>query len=163
MRGHHHRITHREMPQSGSPRAAVLRELLTAAEFNYALLARLAPDLRRSDEHRFQVTGPGGRQSTVLLRVCERGPFTTLLEVAESGATHGWVAPMVAIVRVSHDARVAEVVEFHRRRRLQARYPYPNPQMLQPDEKLQVNRLLGEWLQHCLRWGAACTPNPCLS
>lgn len=155
MRSHRHRITQRVVPQSDSPRAAVLRELLAAAEFNYVMLARLVPDLRKHDEHRLRIVGPAGQEASVVLHVRERGPFTTLLEVAESRATDGWVAPMVAVVRVSHDAKVAEVVEFYRRRRLQARYPYPNPEMLQPDEKLQVNRLLGEWLQHCLRRGIA--------
>ena len=68
---------------------------------------------------------------------------------------------MRARVRLCHDARVAEVTEFDRHRRLQARYAYPNPAMLQPDEKLQVNRLLGEWLQHCLRWGRSAEVVPC--
>ena len=35
-----------------------------------------------------------------------------------------------------------------------------NPDMLHPDEKLQTNRLLGEWLQHCLRWGESRASSP---
>lgn len=154
-----HRITLRIVPQSESPRAAVLRDLLAVAETNYALLMRLMPAMREVDALDFGVTGPAGQHADVRLQVRERGPFTTLLDVVETQATDGWVAPLVATVRLSHDARVAEVTEFRRRRRLHARYPYPNPEMLQPDEKLQVNRLLGEWLQHCLRWGeAVCLP-----
>jgi uncharacterized protein YqiB (DUF1249 family) len=156
-----HRITHRVVPQSESPRAAVLRDLLAQAEASHALLLRLMPAMRDVDEWRFAVVSPSGEVSEVTFTVRERGPFTTLLDIVESRATDGWVMPMRASVRLSHDARVAEVVEFHRQRRLQARYPYPNPGMLQPDEKLQVNRLLGEWLQHCLRWGRSCDRLPC--
>lgn len=155
------RIAHRVVPQSDSPRAAVLRDLLAVAEQNYALFGQLMPAMRERDERAFSVSGPGGRHGDIRLWVRERGPFTTLVEVIETQATDGWVAPMHALVRVSHDAQVAEVVEFHRRRRLQARYAYPNVEMYQPDEKLQVNRFLGEWLQHCLRWGEA--PVPCAS
>lgn len=161
MSRHRHRITHKVVPQSDSPRAAVLRDLLAVAEVNYVLLLQLAPAMAAGTDAAFQVTGPGGRSAEVRLVVRERGPFTTLLEVRESGATDGWLQPVSALVRLSHDARVAEVVEFHRQRRLLARYPYPNPDMRHPDEKLQVNRLLAEWLQHCLRWGVARDPAGC--
>lgn len=153
-----HRIVLRVVPQSDSPRAAVLRNLLAQAEANYVLLMRVLPAVREQDLLEFRVTGPSGVHAEVRVTVRERGPFTTLVDMVETHATDGWVAPMQATVRLSHDARVAEVTEFRRRRRLQARYPYPNPDMLHPDEKLQVNRLLGEWLQHCLRWGEAPCP-----
>lgn len=155
-----HRITHKVVPQSESPRAAVLRDLQAVAESNYQLLLQVMPAMREQDVRAFGVTGPSGQQADVRLEVRERGPFTTLVDLIENHATDGWVAPMQATVRICHDARVAEVTEFRRRRRLQARYPYPNPDMLHPDEKLQTNRLLGEWLQHCLRWGTA--PAGCL-
>lgn len=158
-----HRIVHRVVPQSDSPRATVLRDLLAVAEANHVLLLRLMPGMRQQATLRFAVAGPSGALAEVDFTVIERGPFTTLLDVVETHATDGWVAPMRAVVRLSHDARVAEVVEFHRRRRLQARYGYPNPDMLQPDEKLQVNRLLGEWLQHCLRWGQSRDQLPCMA
>lgn len=158
-----HRITHRVVPQSESPRAAVLRDLLAVAEANHALLLQLMPGMRVDVARVFAVVGPAGVAADVCLTVLERGPFTTLLEVVETHATDGWVAPMQATVRVCHDAQVAEVIEFRRRRRLQARYPYPNPDMLHPDEKLQVNRLLGEWLQHCLRWGQSQDRLPCMA
>lgn len=153
-----HRIVLRVVPQSESPRAAVLRDLLSQAEANYVLLMQVLPALRTRDQLEFGVTGPSGMQAEVLVTVRERGSFTTLVDLVETHATDGWVAPLQATVRLCHDARVAEVTEFRRWRRLQARYPYPNPDMLLPDEKLQVNRLLGEWLQHCLRWGRASCP-----
>jgi uncharacterized protein YqiB (DUF1249 family) len=34
-------------------------------------------------------------------------------------------------------------------------YSYPNPNMYQPDEKLALNRFLGELLFHCRKLGIA--------
>lgn len=161
MRHHRHRIVRREVPDAGTPRSAVLRNLLDAAEQNYLLLAGLLPGLRVADVAELHMPYGDAAPVPVDLRVLERGPFTTLLEIVEHRAAEGWVPPLRAVVRLCHDARVAEVVEFDRHRRLQARYPYPNPDMLQPDEKIQVNRLLGEWLQHCLRHGLARDVNSC--
>lgn len=147
------RIAHRAVPSVGSARAAILRNLLMVAETNYVLLMRIMPAMRIEEAVVFGMTAPSGVTAEVRITVRDRGPFTTFLVVEEASATDGWVAPMLAQVRVCHDARVAEVTEYCRQRRLQARYPYPNPDMFHPDEKFQVNRLLGEWLQHCLRWG----------
>jgi uncharacterized protein len=58
-------------------------------------------------------------------------------------------------VRLYHDAKAAEVIEFQHARRFAAVYPYPNPEMRQPDEKAQVNRFLGEYLSMCLACGGA--------
>lgn len=35
---------------------------------------------------------------------------------------------------------------------------YPNEQMLQPDEKFQLNQFLGEWLGYCQRNGQSAQP-----
>ncbi|MBT8146491.1 MAG: DUF1249 domain-containing protein, partial [Gammaproteobacteria bacterium] len=56
-------------------------------------------------------------------------------------------------VRVYHDACTAEVMSYQNHRNFQPHYSQPNPLMYQRDEKIQVNRFLGEWLTHCLRAG----------
>jgi len=38
------------------------------------------------------------------------------------------------------------------------RYTYPNDNMYQEDEKLQQNRFLSDWLEHCLQNGRDCPP-----
>ncbi len=48
---------------------------------------------------------------------------------------------------------MAEVTDFQRERHFSGRYRYPNVRMHQPDEKLQINRFLGEWLAHGLAHG----------
>ncbi|EMP84373.1 hypothetical protein VC116063_002770 [Vibrio cholerae O1 str. 116063] len=41
---------------------------------------------------------------------------------------------------------------------MQARYDYPNENMVQPDEKAQLNRFLGDWLTFCLKHGISRSP-----
>ena len=52
-----------------------------------------------------------------------------------------------------HDARMAEVVHCKTSRRFEARYRYPNPEMLQRDEKFQQNRFAAELMEFCLNNG----------
>lgn len=120
---------------------------MAECEANYARLQRLLPELGR-DHHVFGV----GANLQVRVDVIERSPYTTTLEFCQLPAAIATVAPRLT-VRVYHDARLAEVVAFTSRRRVQPRYDYPNPAMHQPDEKSQWNRFLGEWLSHCLRHG----------
>lgn len=49
-------------------------------------------------------------------------------------------------VRLYHDAHLAEVLAYQSSRRFLAKYQYPNPKMLQVDEKQQLNLLLRDWL-----------------
>ena len=51
------------------------------------------------------------------------------------------------------DARMVEVGMFQSHRRIAGRYNYPNARMYQQDEKLQQNRFLADWLEHCLANG----------
>ena len=50
------------------------------------------------------------------------------------------------IIRLYHDARMAEVI---------ASQGYPNSQMHLPDEKHQINAFLNEWASLCLQQGRA--------
>ncbi|RDX35946.1 DUF1249 domain-containing protein [Kangiella sp. HD9-110m-PIT-SAG07] len=57
------------------------------------------------------------------------------------------------LVRMYHDAKVAEVLTGLNKGMLPPVFPYPNEQMKQPDEKIQLNRFLSEWLSFCLEFG----------
>jgi uncharacterized protein YqiB (DUF1249 family) len=127
---------------------------LAECEANYARLLRLLPEWER-DHYSFGV----GVDLQVQIAVSARSPYTTTLEFSQRAASIPTVAPSLT-VRVYHDARLAEVVAFTSRRRVQPRYEYPNPAMYQPDEKSQWNRFLGEWLRHCLRHGFTLDQSP---
>ncbi len=116
-------------------------------EANYWRLERLLHAFREEDRC-FAI----GAQSQLRIRVRERSPYTTLLEIAQAQTAIAALVPNMS-VRVYHDARLAEVVEFAHLRRVFPHYEYPNPGMHQPDEKAQWNRFLGEWLSHCLQHG----------
>jgi uncharacterized protein YqiB (DUF1249 family) len=57
------------------------------------------------------------------------------------------------IIRLYHDARMAEVISNQDIRHVKPRYDYPNTQMHLPDEKQQISQFLKEWLQLCLKLG----------
>ena len=61
--------------------------------------------------------------------------------------------PKPMVVRIYQDAQVAEVVDFAGLGAGRLRYQYPNERMLQPDEKLQQNRILGQWLAYGMAHG----------
>lgn len=78
--------------------------------------------------------------------------YTSVVDLAVSADGTG-IAPagLRMTVRMYHDARVAEVTTCSGHNCFQVEYGYPNPQMHQPDEKAQLNRLLGEWLDFFTR------------
>jgi uncharacterized protein YqiB (DUF1249 family) len=130
---------------------------MAECDANYLRLAKLAPDLDDREE-RVLVLMLADRRVSVRIRLLERCPYTSLIEVSQ----HPWVeglafhlpAPRL-MVRMYHDARSAEVVEFQDGRRFHPVYTYPNGEMRQRDEKAQINRFLAEYLSACLYHGFA--------
>lgn len=151
-----------------------LRSHMAQCDANYARVMQLLPDLEEADARAIQLSLPGETHRRLEFRVVERCPYTTTVRVtcvpgdgarsaAEEGTqgangVDGWHPMLPAprfTLRLYHDARTAEVTEYQSGRRLQARYPYPNAEMRQPDEKIQANRFLAEYLAHCLAHGRA--------
>lgn len=130
-----------------------LRAHLEQCDDNYRRLTRLMPDLRQTDRREFRMF-PQGAALIVSFEVTHRSRYTTVLTLDLPASVRS-IGGMQIKIRVYHDARTAEVIEFQGQRRFQAVYDYPNPQMRQPDEKVQVNRFLSEFLNACLRHGVA--------
>ena len=57
------------------------------------------------------------------------------------------------VIRLYHDARMAEVISSQDIIQVKPRYDYPNKHMHQQDEKQQINQFLNEWLHLCLAHG----------
>lgn len=70
-----------------------------------------------------------------------------------SGGLKDLLMPLPMVVRIYQDAQAAEVIDFAGQGAGRLRYPYPNERMLQPDEKLQQNRILGQWLAYGMAHG----------
>ncbi len=126
---------------------------MAECEANYLRLSKL---LARSaaDDIRFMVAGTD--QSWLhLLKITERSPYTTTLVLSRTavGPASQWLSMPRLTLRMYHDAKLAEVLAWEGHKRLRPRYDYPNQSMYQSDEKYQLNRFLGEWLELCLAQG----------
>ncbi len=136
---------------------------MAECDANYIRLLKLIPKLRTyrfgsddtgkvaefcvSDQHNDQ------HRVTVEIFLIEAFKYTTTLEIIQRPGAHKWFSNPTIQVRVYHDANTAEVVAYQNHKNIQAKYRQPNPQMYQTDEKVQINRFLGEWLAHCLETG----------
>ncbi|SEA00565.1 DUF1249 domain-containing protein [Alkalimonas amylolytica] len=132
-----------------------LPDFLSLCERNFAQLSPLLPAEHAVGER--QLIGLDDT-SYFRLEVLEVCPYTTVLRIVPLQQSD-WPVPQPAFdVRLYHDARLAEVISCHGRRGLKAVYDYPNTEMLQPDEKRQVNRLLSDWLRLCRQQGFRAEP-----
>ena len=132
-----------------------LKSLQAEGTANYVRMTRLLGSLEAGEVREVPLSGNSGRFGTLWLEVVERAPYTTIVRVCQTGVLDGIVDTPRMIVHLYHDVRMAEVTDFQRQRHFSGRYRYPNPRMHQPDEKLQLNRFLGEWLDHGLAHGHA--------
>jgi uncharacterized protein YqiB (DUF1249 family) len=142
---------------------------MAECDANYIRLLKLLPHLRSYRSHsvceaelltnhklaEFVIADdPDGRGETVVeVRLVETFKYTTTLEISQRPAAGRWLTNPTMQVRIYHDACTAEVTSYQNHRNFQPRYSQPNPRMYHRDEKMQVNRFLGEWLTHCLHAG----------
>ena len=131
-----------------------LRSQQAECEANYVRLCKLLPSLERQEQWEYHLAANDERSTEkIQLKVIERAPYTFTLEITQAQANHAFEPSRVLRVRMYHDARMAEVVAWNKQWNTRASYDYPNERMHQKDEKLQLNRFLGEWLAHCLARG----------
>ncbi len=134
---------------------------MAECETNYARLHKLLTqhfhkhiEDQCGDEYRF-MTHRGEQQWLNQLRIIERSPYTTTLQLSQTpvSSVSAWLQMPRLTVRMYHDAKLAEVLAWEGHKRLRPRYEYPNQAMYQADEKLQINQFLGEWLKVSLERG----------
>ena len=132
--------------------ASALQIHHAGCERNFQRLALLLPAFLAGTARRIGIRFPGGHHDALELRVLERAPWTAELELRQLHPVRGTRVLEIRI-RAYLDARMAEVVGCAQARRLQVRYPYPNARGFARDERWQLDRLLGEWLEQCLAEG----------
>lgn len=126
-----------------------LRRQQACCEANYLRLSKL---MNTMDAERFRFAlQRGERQLQVELLIAELSPYTTTLELSCQEDPQTWLHAPRMKVRLYHDAHMAEVIEWRGERR--STLPVIQPAGHQPDERLQWNLFLSEWLSHCLQFG----------
>ncbi|HKK06347.1 MAG TPA: DUF1249 domain-containing protein [Gammaproteobacteria bacterium] len=115
-------------------------------EHNYVSLVRLAPSLLDDVEH---LTLLGAASQTLSVSIIERCRYTLGMKLSYSVCPQHALVPDVRMeLRLYQDASLLEVIAYQGHRRFLANYPYPNAEMLHPDEKRQANLLLHDLLSH---------------
>ncbi len=137
-------------------RARDLPALMELYELNYIQLRQLVPDLNAIQDRSLS------RAEGALdlhLSVVERCKYTTTVHLSYQFSDSEGVFPAPDIVvRMYHDAQVAEVISRGRSRgRRDAEYDrFQHHYSIAA--KWQVNRFLHKWLGYCLRQGHAFSP-----
>ncbi|MCD8522425.1 MAG: DUF1249 domain-containing protein [Saccharospirillaceae bacterium] len=134
-----------------------LQEMAALCEANYLRLLKLLNGAEVGEMRAFRLSDD---LHCALVRLCvdEDHRYTTMVSVTQEGLSPDWLQPLSMQVRLYHDASMAEVLSYQNQQRFDGRYSYPNPAMRMPDEKVQLNRFLAEWLGHCLQYGQTIQP-----
>jgi len=160
-----------------------LPQHLADCEANYRRLLLLMPQWQQQNVWKYLVGNTHKSESGITIKVEERAKFTTTVHIFQSiqlqtsqpyvktlsnqycNSYDQIISPDLSwlyrvsprqhhlLVRLYHDADLAEVISCERHRQFRARYHYPNRYMYQRDEKARLNSFLGELLGHCLANG----------
>lgn len=135
-----------------------LTKQMALCEANYARLLKLLPNIDECERRDF-IVDMGRGEALISISVEERFKFTSTLSVSQSYIKQSAAVSVQQLlspklmVRMYHDARMAEVVNPSKKSQLSGRYSYPNKLMHQVDEKIQLNEYLAQWLSHCITHG----------
>ena len=118
-------------------------------EQNYRLFVRLFSGLCDGAEPVLQLVDANHRLDMVVL---EQAPYTQTVRCNYLlGAGSHWLEDMRIVVRLYHDACLAEVLHYQGSEKLKPEYSASNPNFMHKDEKQQANRLFWEWLSLWVR------------
>lgn len=126
-----------------------IKALTILCEQNYVCLRKLIPELSVDNTFTFILDNDVQYELSVL----ECFKYTSIVQFTQLGLDHTHFQLPRLQIRMYHDAKLAEVLACQNISRIKPRYDYPNKDMMQPDEKWQVNMFLREWSEVCLRQG----------
>lgn len=131
-----------------------LSTLMNLCEINYMLMLRLLADNEKVGEQRcFFISD----FLSYTIEVNEVTRYTSLVTISQDALVGNIKLSQVLcpkmVIRLYHDARMAEVISNQDISQVKPRYDYPNTDMHLPDEKQQINQFLKEWLQLCQALG----------
>ncbi len=122
--------------------------LMTLYEGNHARLKQLLGSLRRVPEH---AVSRSPSDLSLHVSVQERSPYTTVMQMTYwfDGAEGSAPDPDL-LVRVYHDARLAEAVSCAGSPRHEALQGLWRPARTEMEHRWTLNILLSKWLEYCL-------------
>jgi uncharacterized protein len=123
-------------------------------EMNYHLCMSLFPGCKGDVKHWAFVLDTL-QETVVKVELEDQAPYTSTLLLTQTFLAPFYLQAPQLRVRLYHDVGMAEVIAWNRHRHWRPVYQYPNPNMYQPDEKIALNRFLGELLMHCRKLGIA--------
>jgi uncharacterized protein len=104
---------------------------MAECDLNYERLMRLFPTVRQDELRCISLLGTSEEddQGTLVeLRVVERSRYTTLIQLVQRPQLSWGRSPNMRI-RMYHDAKSAEVVEYQHQNRFHGSYEMPNRRM----------------------------------
>ncbi len=143
---HDHSFAEMTLPENSGHDKEIIEKIKKSANPE-KLLEGLLVEFCIADQVNF------GGKVTVEIEIIEAFKYTTTLEIRQKPVSEKWLTNPAMLVRAYHDANTAEVISYQGHRKLQPRYEQPNAKMYHPDEKMQMNIFLGEWLTHSLKVG----------
>ena len=99
-----------------------------------------------------------GEFGILVMRILENTKYTQLVEISRPLAIKDFINTPKVLVRIYHDAKLAEVLTGQQIYQLRPVYDYPNVRMYQSDEKYQVNAFLEELLKIGYQHSVVCQP-----
>lgn len=136
-----------------------LSSLQLLGELNYRRIRRLIRAYEEQSQWDFIVHTAGGSESRLSLILDDESQYTSQLRLSFGPTDRSnlmFACEVNMVVRLYHDAGIAEITDGHRQ--YQGRYPYPNDDMLYPDEKFRLNQQLADLLELCLKHGHRLSP-----
>jgi len=125
--------------------------ILRTFEDNYTLLLRLFAPLFDCEDEIALKAGDGS--AIMLVEVMERHKYMTVIELNFQLTENQQIPDIMLRLRLYFDARVAEVIAYQGVERIPARYQIKLSRGDVRDEKIQVNRLLNEFLNYIINKG----------
>ena len=126
-----------------------LKEFMALCASNYAKFSRLLNLAELEVGQGFSL--PIEKQPNLLISMKQKSRHTATYELSQESEQISLKRNY--LVRMYHDAKMAEVLSGLNQGMLPPVYQFPNTEMKQPDEKIQLNRFLSEWLNFCLEFG----------
>ena len=127
-------------------------QLMDLCEENYALLAKLAPELKQMTGKYLSTRLP---HMDLHLEILEQSPYTTLIHLTYY-FDQSTEADPDTVLRVYHDSRQLEVIDL-KQKYLPTIHSYDHPGLLM---KWKANVFISKWLSYCLHQGHSFNPQP---